>query len=194
MRAGCVFRSTLVAVTAYEFRRIQTQATRIDRFEAVFQEQWPRVYAILLRLTGDRAEAEDLALEAFWRLYRRDPRPEDNLPAWLFRVATNLGLNALRSRQRLTAYETRAGQLSFEYDQPDDPATQVEREEQLRLVRDALASIKPQYARLLVLKHSGLSYAELAETLDVKPGSVGTLLARAEAEFEKTYRRIEGGA
>jgi DNA-directed RNA polymerase specialized sigma24 family protein len=48
-------------------------------FEAAFQEHWPRVCAVLYRLVGDRDETEDLALEAFWRLYRRPPA----LGTWL---------------------------------------------------------------------------------------------------------------
>ena len=182
-----------MAVTADEFRENLAQAATTEPFEAIFQEQWPRVYGVLFRLVGDRAEAEDLALEAFWRLYRRAPRQGDNLPAWLYRVATNLGLNALRARQRRMNYEEQAGRLALENDSPADPSVEVERDEQRRLVQAALAEIKPQYARLLALRHSGLSYAELVSVLDVAPGSIGTLLARAEAEFEKRYRRLEGG-
>jgi RNA polymerase sigma-70 factor (ECF subfamily) len=182
-----------MAVTADDLRRDRTRVARLERFEAVFQEQWPRVNRILIGLLGDRAEAEDLALETFWRLYRRAPRPEDNLPAWLYRVATNLGLNALRARRRRASYEQAAGQLALEAGQPADPPDEVERAEQRRLVQATLAEIKPQYARLLVLRHSGLSYAELAGVFGVAPGSIGTLLARAEAEFEKRYRRFDGG-
>ena len=50
--------------------------------------------------------------------------------------------------------------------------------------------MKPAQAQLLVLRNSGFSYKELAEVLDVKPSSIGTLLSRAEAEFEKAYQRV----
>jgi RNA polymerase sigma-70 factor (ECF subfamily) len=193
MRASCANRSISVAVTADDFRSKMAQAADTEHFEAVFKEQWPRVYSVLFRLVGDRAEAEDLALEAFWRLYRRSPRSEDNLAAWLYRVATNLGLNALRSRRRRTLYEEAAGKISLETDPPAEPPEELERAEQRRLVQAALAGIKPQSARLLVLRHSGLSYVELASVLGVAPSSSGTLLARAEAEFEKHYRRLEEG-
>jgi RNA polymerase sigma-70 factor (ECF subfamily) len=180
-------------VTADEFRRSLDQAASTERFEAIFEEQWQRVYGVLFRLVGDRAEAEDLALEAFWRLYRRAPGQEDNQSAWLYRVATNLGLNALRARRRRARYEEQAGKLGLETGNPVEPPEELERAEQRRLVQAALARIKPQFARLLVLRHSGLSYAELARILDIAPGSVGTLLARAEAEFEKRYRRLDEG-
>jgi RNA polymerase sigma-70 factor (ECF subfamily) len=54
-------------------------------------------------------------------------------------------------------------------------------------VRTSLASIKPRSAKLLILRHSGFSYAEIADALQISPGSVGTLLARAEREFKKKF-------
>ena len=64
-----------------------------DQFETIFLENWPRVYGLLFRLVGDQAEAEDLALETFMRLYQRPPvnNPALNLGGWLHRVAVNLG-------------------------------------------------------------------------------------------------------
>jgi RNA polymerase sigma-70 factor (ECF subfamily) len=47
--------------------------------------------------------------------------------------------------------------------------------------------MKPRSAQLLILRHSGLSYAEIASAIEVSPNSVGTLLARAEREFEEQY-------
>ena len=58
--------------------------------------------------------------------------------------------------------------------------------------RQVLAAIKPQFATLLVLRTEGLDYRELASALGVKPGSVGTLLARAESSFRKEFERRHG--
>jgi RNA polymerase sigma-70 factor (ECF subfamily) len=163
-------------------------------FEAIFHEHWTRVYAVLFRLVGDRAEAEDLALEVFWRLYRRPPAHEhgSNLSGWLYRVATNLGFNALRAFQRRQRYEEEAGRLVLEAAAPHDPDIAAERAEERQQVRRVLAQMKPRSAQLLILRHSGLSYAELAAALGVSPGSIGTMLARAEREFEAQYRALEG--
>ena len=81
-------------------------------FEAVFLEHWQPICRVLVRLVGDPAEAEDLALETFWQLYRRPPSNDhaQNVGGWLYRVATNLGLNALRARKRRTRHEVQAGQ------------------------------------------------------------------------------------
>src|SRR5512138_2568794 len=68
-------------------------------FEDLFLEHWSRIYRLLVRLVGDPAEAEDLALETFLRLYRQPPQQGEgwNLRGWLNRVATNLGLHSIRS-------------------------------------------------------------------------------------------------
>jgi RNA polymerase sigma-70 factor (ECF subfamily) len=55
-------------------------------------------------------------------------------------------------------------------------------------VRRVLAELKPRDTKLLVLRHSGLSYKELAVALDLSPGSIGSLLTRAERAFAKRYR------
>ena len=163
------------------------------RFEALFREHWNRVCRVLYRLVGDWDEAEDLALDTFLRLYRRPPRDDRNLGGWLYRVATNLGYNALRARLRRRQYEDQAGLETLERNPAGgDPAERVERRLERQQARQALGQIKPRSAQLLTLRYSGLSYAELAAAVGVKPGSVGTLLARAEVEFAQAYANLEG--
>jgi RNA polymerase sigma-70 factor (ECF subfamily) len=171
---------------------VKTADTAEQAFEAAFQENWRRVVGVLSQLVGDGGEAEDLALETFWRLHDNPPpqATPDSLRGWLYRVATNLGLNALRARQRRQRYETHAGALDLQERPVDDPAQEVERRQERERVRQALAGLKPRSAQLLLLRHSGFSYAEMAAALGLAPGSVGTLLARAEVEFEDRYRRL----
>lgn len=169
-----------------------TDAT--PEFETAFHTYWPRIHAVLYRLTGDPDQAEDLALEVFLRLHR-EPRllqPDQNLPAWLYRVAANLGYNALRAARRRQKYETAAGQRALQTNAPPDPAHTAERAAERaatqQAVRRTLAALKPRDAQLLLLRHSGLSYNELAAALHLNPASVGKLLSRAEKEFEKKYQ------
>lgn len=165
-------------------------------FDTLFHEQWGRVYGILLRVVGVSDEAEELALEVFWRLYRQPPTTQkpDEVAGWLYRVATNLGFNALRARKRRTQYEQAAGAQQVYEAASTNPATEVERQAEQAQVRQVLAQLKPRAAQLLLLRHSGFSYTELAVTLGVAPSSVGTLLARAEEEFEQQYRALYGDA
>jgi RNA polymerase sigma-70 factor (ECF subfamily) len=166
--------------------------TSASGFEALFAEHWASVYRVLQRLVGDPAEAEDLALETFFRLYQRYPprEPEFNLGGWLYRVATNLGLQSIRGWKRRERHEMSAGRFALDGTSQDEPAEIVAKEEQRRLVRMALAKMNEQRSQLLILRHSGMSYKEIAETLKLAPSSIGPLLLRAEREFEKHYRAL----
>jgi RNA polymerase sigma-70 factor (ECF subfamily) len=161
-------------------------------FEALFLEHWPRVYRWLYSLVGDPAEAEDLALETFLRLYQRHPAPpaDSNLGGWLHRVATNLGLHSIRSYRRREGYELQAGRQVLDDPPESRPAELLAREEERRLARRVLAGMKEGQAQLLVLRYSGLSYKEIAAALGLSPASIGPLLLRAEREFERRCRAL----
>ncbi|MBN1889770.1 MAG: sigma-70 family RNA polymerase sigma factor [Thermoflexales bacterium] len=167
--------------------RADADARQTEPFDTLFGQHYAVIYAVLFRLTGERAEAEDLAQETFLRLYDalRDSQRIDNVGGWLYRVATRLGYNALRAARRRAGYEQAAAEP--EQARTPDPAEELAHAEQRRLVRTALAQLPPQQAQLLVLRHSGLSYKELAGVLGVAPASVGTLLARAEQAFGACY-------
>ena len=79
-------------------------------FEALFQEHWTRMCRLLYSIVGDMDEAQDLVLETYLQLHQRPPRDTSNLSGWLYRVASNRGLNALRARQRRQHYEGQAGE------------------------------------------------------------------------------------
>ena len=156
-------------------------------FESIFSEQWDRMCHLLYRLLGDWSDAEDIALEAFTRLHQRPPKEDTNLNGWLYRVAMNLGINQLRGSRRRQHYEEQAGGINLEERDNPDPELALEKLQEREHVRMTLARMKPRSAKLLVLRYSGFSYAEIAVAIDIKPGSVGKLLSRAELEFEKKY-------
>lgn len=161
-----------------------------SEFEQTFHENWQAVYRVLVRLVGDADEAQDLALETFWQLYRQPLARTHafNLGGWLYRVATNLGLNALRARKRRTQYELASAR---EIVNAADTLETIQSEEDRARVRTVLGAMDARQAQLLILRHSGLSYKELANALEVSVNSIGTLLVRAEREFEKRYREKE---
>ena len=159
-------------------------------FETLFHEHWAHVYRALLRLVGDPAEAEDLALETFFRLYKHPPAAtqELNVGGWLHRVATNLGLHSIRSFKRREYYELSAGKGALDGAPEQWPAELLEGEQERRAARQVLAGINHRQAELLSLRYSGASYKEIAAALGISPASIGPLLLRAEREFEKRYR------
>jgi len=163
-----------------------------DGFETVFGRYWAHVYRVLHRLVADPAEAEDLALETFVRLYQRLPieEPDFQLGGWLYRVATNLGLHSIRSYKRRERYELTAGKSALEETQEPHPADVFSQKEEHSLARQALAQMNERQSQLLVLRYSGLSYKEIARVLELSPTSIGPLLLRAEREFEARYRAL----
>jgi RNA polymerase sigma factor (sigma-70 family) len=165
-------------------------------FETLFREHWAQVYRLLNRLVGDPAEAEDLALETFVRLYQRYPlqASDSNPGGWLHRLATNLGLHSIRSWKRRERYEMTAGKYALEETPEARPAEILAQEEDRRLVRLALSQMNERQSQLLILRYSGLSYKEIALSLKLAPTSIGPLLLRAEREFEKQYRALSGTA
>lgn len=173
--------------------RIQSETvTAAWDADLVFRQHWPRLRRLLFQLLGNRAEAEDMAMEAFVRLFTRPPRTLENPGGWLYRVAWRQSRNAIRGRnrekRRVENLED-AGAGSREL----DPLTRMGQEQEKELVRQTLQGLRPRESQLLLLRHSGASYGEIARLLKVAPGSVGTLLARAQRQFEKSYRIRQGG-
>lgn len=163
-----------------------------ERLEAIFRQYWEPLCRILYQILGDWDEAEDLALETMVQLHRRPPADERNLAGWLYRVATNLGLNALRSRKRRARYEGEVGRETLDIAAPADPASTAEHHLEQEWVQQALQSIRPRSAQILLLRYSGLSYKEIADALDLSAASVGTVLARSELEFERAFQKLRG--
>ncbi len=161
-------------------------------FESLFRAHWTPVYNLLVRLVVDPAEAEDLALETFLRLFQRHPNADQNfnVGGWLHKVAVNLGLHSIRSYKRRAHYELTAGKYALEESAETRPAEIAAGEEDRQLVRTALAQLPTRQAELLILRHSGLSYKDIAARLDLAPTSIGPLLLRAEREFETRYRQL----
>jgi len=154
-------------------------------FEALFHRHYQRVYYLLYRLVGNRQEAEELAQDVFMRLYQRPLRRGNNVGGWLYRVATNMGYNALRGKKRRGRREE-AVMADTPLTAPS-AAAEGERRATRAEVRTTLARLKPRQGQLLLLRQMGFSYKELAVVLGVSPNSIGTLLARAEKAFRKAY-------
>lgn len=167
------------------------------RFETLFLRHYGRVFGILRRLLGSDEAAEDAAQEVFLRLYRQETLPTDEvgLRRWLARVATNLALNILRADRRQRSHLQHSAVLDRAEEpvreERHDPARVALAHEETATVRAALNGMSERAQSLLILRNSGLAYAEIADALGIAPGSVGTLLARAEREFRKQYEVLE---
>ena len=158
-----------------------------ESFEALFTAEYARVARIANRVLADPHEAEDVAQEVFIDFHRLHSASAQYAPAWLHRAAAHAALNRLRGARRRQRREI--AQAAGESDRTADPQKLLEVNEDRRQMRQALARLAPRPAAVLVLRASGLSYAEVAQALGVGIGQVGTLLRRAEAALRKEVTR-----
>ena len=152
------------------------------RVLALWGEHGRRLYGYALGLVAAPADAEDVVQDVFLRLAQHLGRGGDdtNLPAWLFRVTTNLCRDVVRSRVR------RQGE-------PPELAAAAGGDALERIAfQRVLARLDERDRRLVLLRGLGLSQAEMAEVAGIRPSSVGKTLARALDRFIAEYRR-EGG-
>ena len=157
-------------------------------FEAFFHAHYQRIARAIGRVVGDHARAEELAVEAFWKLWRNPRAQGEKAGGWVYRTAVRLALNELRRHARSTRYELLSG-TGPESPTPEEAHAAAEEREQ---VRRALAALDPRQAELLLLRSNGLSYGELAAAIDVNPASVGTLIGRARLAFRREYLKQSG--
>jgi RNA polymerase sigma-70 factor (ECF subfamily) len=177
----------LVGVNLEVSRQHGAVRSNEESFEALFSAQYARVAGIANRVLADPHEAEDVAQEVFIDFNRLHSASAPYAAAWLYRAAAHKALNRVRGKRRRERREF--SQATDESARTMDPQHVFESSEDRRQVRQALARLAPKPATVLVLRASGLSYAEVAQALGVGVGQIGTLLRRAEAALRKEVTR-----
>jgi RNA polymerase sigma-70 factor (ECF subfamily) len=176
--------------------------------ERVRNREDPRAFAILVRrwegpirrlcarMIGDAHCAEDLAQEAFARLFvrRKHYRPVARFSTFIRRIAVNLCYDELRRRKRRSecpleedGEATAAGDaLTASGGPPDAVAAEKEHAD---LVRAAVLRLPEHYRAVVVLRHyEGLKFREIAEVLDIPPGTVKSRMAEALSRLAREPR------
>jgi RNA polymerase sigma-70 factor (ECF subfamily) len=164
-------------------------------FEELVGKYQARLVALMHHLTGNAEEAEDLAQEVFFRVYRsrKKYRARAKFSTWLFTIANNLALNALRARQRRPVVPLQvndsgplgprpAEQLVRDKGgQPSQPMQQAELAEVIRRALDTLN--ERQRVAVLLNKFEEMNYAEIAEVMGLTTKGVKSLLSRARTNL-----------
>lgn len=143
------------------------------------------VYTMAYRLTGDDEEARDLAQDVLIRLHKGLRRyREGNFEGWLYRTTVNAFRDRLRKRKRL-----REDMLP---DEPPSMRTGVIVEEAIAqvelhdVVQKALVRLPPEYREAVVLRDlEGRSYEDIAEILDIPPGTVRSRIHRGREQMRQ---------
>jgi len=159
-----------------------------ESFELLLQKYRTPLVNFLCRMVREQSAAEDLAQEVFLRVYRarKEYSPSAKFTTWLFRIATNLALNAIR--------DGRHRQMQISIDTPrdeDEPVIEIaarearadERlieEERNRMIRGAILALpEKQRAAVILHKYQEMEYAEIGKILGCSESALKSLLFRA---------------
>lgn len=161
-------------------------------FEELVIAYQHRVFGVALRMLGSRAEAEEVAQEAFLRVHRSIAgfRGDAALSTWLYAITSRLCLNrlALGERKMSRQGEETLVRLS---DDRDNPTTAFERRELAAALHRAVAELADDRRIVVVLRDfEGLSYEEIAEALELEVGTVKSRLHRARMDLKDKLEKL----
>jgi RNA polymerase sigma-70 factor (ECF subfamily) len=148
-----------------------------DAIDTLLRQHYDRIYGLCLRMTGQEADALDACQEALLAIVRGLPRFDGRsaFATWAYRITTNACLDELRRRKRRPIANVDDFALVDRGAAPEDVADRID-------VQAALSRLPVDFRSAVVLRDlAGLSYEEIAEVLDVPPGTVRSRIARGRA-------------
>ena len=167
-------------------------------FEELMLRYQNRLVTILDHLVGGRDQAEDLAQEVFLRVYRSRKRyvPGAKFSTWLFTIANNVAANARRTRSRrkevtlsLSDGGSSGGNPLEQLAQAASglmPARQLDKTEMRDIVRVAIESLNErQRMAVLLSKFEDMSYADIADAMEMSQEAIKSLLSRARLNLKE---------
>lgn len=190
-------------MTAQEIGRTRTiqdsewVARALEGSEDAYRELVRRyerpVFSLVVRMVKDPAVAEEVAQEAFVKVFRSLDTydPSRKLSSWIFKIAHNTTLDHLR-RRRLDTVPLDGGKDEDEpgvgHRLPDDsrvsPQVEAESSDLARAMEEAISRLRPEYREVVVLRfQEGLAYQEIAEITGLPMGTVKTYIFRARKEL-----------
>lgn len=183
--------STHIFVDIMSEQTATAAATGRIEFEEAFSLHHRTVFRAARSVVQDPALAEDVTQETFLRLYHNldSITDEEMLRPWLIRVAINVARNTIRGTIRANTrnenYVKETGTLAAA-----SVETDYEENAGVSDIYKALNKIKEPLRSCLILKQQGLSYKEIARSLELSESSIGTFVARARQEFSRFYGKI----
>ncbi|MBI2402848.1 MAG: sigma-70 family RNA polymerase sigma factor [Gemmatimonadetes bacterium] len=153
----------------------------------VYRETYADLVRFLHRKVWDPDQAQDLAQETFARALDHDP---ENPRAFVFTIAANLARDearaAIRRKKHLTLMAGGAAEAGVAADAPGA----AEEQERANAVRQALDQLSERDREVLLLWDAGFDYAEIARQTGLKPGAIGTTLARARRKLVEAHEAL----
>ena len=164
----------------------------VNAFEKLVLEYEKSVYNIALRMTGNSEDASDMTQEAFIKAYNslQSFRGDSKFSVWLYRIATNVCLDFLRSRSRkptvsLSVEDNEGEEVQLDVaDESQSPELLLDRQMTRESVRRGLETLSPEYRQILLLREiRGLSYDEISQALGLEVGTVKSRIFRARKKL-----------
>lgn len=168
----------------------QAQAGDRNAFGELVLRHQTGVINVVYRLCGDPALAEDAAQDAFIQAWLKlaSFRAGSSLRNWLYRIAVNTALDALR-RPKTDSIEDEEGQFASLVDQQAGPETELLQRERARVVQQAILALPEASRAVLVLREYGeLSYQEISQALDIP---LGTVMSRLNYARERLKEQLK---
>ena len=168
----------------------RAQAGDGKAFSELVRRHQNRVYRYLLRMLGSHDDALELTQDAFLKAWQALPQwqPEAQFRTWLFRIANNTALDALR-RRKLVDFVP----LDDHFDTPGtepDPERQAQVTQELRQLEASLKKLAPEHRQILLLREvEDMSYEEIGCVLSLSEGTVKSRLARARVALIEVRAR-----
>jgi RNA polymerase sigma-70 factor, ECF subfamily len=175
---------------------LEVRDDKASAFEELMLRYQNRLVTVMEHLVGRRDLAEDLAQDVFLRIYRARKRyvPGAKFSTWLFTIANNVASNALRSqsRRKEVNWKSRPGESTGAntLDQMAQaassfmPARQMDKAEMRDVVREAIGTLNErQRLAVLLSKFENMSYEDIAETMQMTPQAIKSLLSRARGNL-----------
>jgi len=160
-------------------------------FKRVYEKYGEKVFNISYRILGNREDASDVTQDAFITLFRKisNFRKDSRFFTWFYRIVVNLCIDRKRKKvsSRLINESERTGGLVDVPDQREDAIKKLTDQEFLETrVQQSLLKLSPNLRTVTVLRYiEGLSYIEIAETLNASLGTVKSRLNRAHRNLEE---------
>lgn len=163
-------------------------------FESLLRRYERGIYNVALRMVRDAETARDLTQEVFVRVHGSLGRYDPVYPfaSWIYRVAANLCIDAIRKRRLSTVsldapHILEGEEVAREFpDESPGPAAALEDSERARLLAEVMERLPESHRLVLILRHQrDLSYEEIALTLDAPLGTVKARIHRAREEFRR---------
>lgn len=170
---------------------------RCLRVEGAFQELMSRyersIFLLAISMLNSRADAEEVVQETFLAIYKNQERfnPELSFTSWLYTIAANQCKNVLRRRKRKVLSLDAEGVPEVGARIESDPSVLYENDVCRQKLAEALASLKPKYSVVLVLRYAeGCSYEEIGSQLKLSNKAVDTRLYRAKKQLRQKLEQL----